>query len=82
MDDPRMQEPTSSISAGTIQPGSEVVDLDGKVVGTVTEVGDDSFIVKSGGLLGGTMRIRRDLVLASEEGHIDLRVSRRDLGDT
>ena len=81
MEDFQLQELARSMSDGMIQPGSEVVDLDGKVVGTVTEVADDSFVVKRGGLLGGTIRIRRDLVLESEEGHIELRVSGRDLAE-
>ena len=80
MNDFRMPVPTTATADRAIQPGSEVVDLDGDMVGTVTRVDRDSFVVKRGGILGGTLRIPRDLVLESEEGHVDLGVSSRDLG--
>jgi preprotein translocase subunit YajC len=79
MNDFRMRGPMTAASDGAIQPGSEVVDIDGDVVGTVTQVDKDSFVVKRRGILGGTVRIRKDLVLESEEGHVDLRVSVGDV---
>ncbi len=81
MNDYRMRSPTTAIGDHAIQPGSEVVDVDGGVVGRVTVVDDDSFVVRRSGILGGTMRIRREHVLASDEGHIELRVSARELSE-
>lgn len=57
MNDFRMPVPTTATADRAIQPGSEVVDLDGDMVGTVTRVDRDSFVVKRGGILGGTLRI-------------------------
>ena len=62
-----------------IQPGWSVWASDGKELGTVVSLDQQTIVVKEGGLLGGKLNVPRTAVDEVETGRVELSMTEADL---
>jgi hypothetical protein len=63
-----------------IQPGWKVHDRDGVDLGAVTRLDDRSVWITRGRIFRHEVEIPKSLVTEAEEGHVELAVSRKEIG--
>ena len=71
-----------AIARTEIQPGWDVYDADGELVGRVGEVSDMSFTVETSGLIEATAGVGFDQVESADDGRVVLAVSGDEIAAT
>ena len=78
----RVMDDLDAIARTEIQPGWDVYDADGDLVGRVLEVSDMSLAVETTGLVEAIVGIGFDQVESAEDGRVELAVSGDEIAAT
>ncbi len=72
----------NAVAHTELQPGWDVYDVDGDLIGTVEEVGETSFTVLSAGPVSMTLAVAFDDIESADESRVDLNLTASELAES
>lgn len=71
----------NAVAHAELQPGWDVYDVDGELVGTIEEVGETSFTVLSSGPVLVNLAVAFEDIESADDGRVDLNLTASELSE-